>query len=175
MNPLPFILLAITLPLLLGGCGGDTAEEVDSGELARVGLPMNFERLDFESLEKWAEKGNIEAQREMADRYWYGVYGVETDKFEAYNWHLKCADQGDARSQFNVGFIIAGGSIDGVNADAVTGLAWIKIAVGNGFPPDGMSNHALVEFLKDKDPKQITKAEALVKEMVKKNPKLINE
>ena len=28
MNPLPFILLAISLPLLLGGCGGDKKEPV---------------------------------------------------------------------------------------------------------------------------------------------------
>ena len=37
MNPLPFILLAISLPLLLGGCG----EKEVNGEVKPVEVPLN--------------------------------------------------------------------------------------------------------------------------------------
>ena len=53
MNPLPFILLAISLPLLLGGCGEKVTVEIkpellplDEEELARVVRAVNTNELE---------------------------------------------------------------------------------------------------------------------------------
>ena len=61
----------------------------------------------------------------------------------------------------------------GVEQNYVTAYAWASIAAtsGNNIAPKFKS-----EFLEPKTtPDQITKAEELVKEMVKKNPKLLNK
>ena len=55
MNPLPFILLAISLPLLLGGCGGDKNEPVAEvgpveEKVLEVKEEVNF--IEFKELEK---------------------------------------------------------------------------------------------------------------------------
>ena len=90
-------------------------------------------------------------------------------------WNMKAAVQGDARAQFSVGYELFKGGIVGVKKDKVTGMAWIKIGIGNGFPPKGISNPLIVDFPKEMTPEQTTKAEALVKEMIKKNPNLIQK
>ena len=94
--------------------------------------------------------------------------GVEQDLKEAAKWYQKAADQGDADAQYNLGVMYDNG--DGVEQDNVTAYAWWNIAATNG-DQDAKNNKSVVA--KKMTPAQIAKAEELVKEMVKKNPKLL--
>jgi len=95
--------------------------------------------------------------------------GVEQDFKEAIKWYQKAADQGEANAQYSLGVIY--GMSKGVEQNYVTAYAWASIAAtnGNNIAPEFKS-----QFLETKmTPAQITQAEELVKEMVKKNPKLL--
>ena len=158
------------LPLLLIisvhlGCSKDPAEEISQSELVSA---VNLEVKDLKSIKALAEKGDAAAQLELGDRYWHGL-GVDRNSTESFNWFMKAALQGNSGSQFNVGALLFKGDIESVGKDEVTGLAWVKIAISNGFPKAGMNQ------LKGIKPGQLTKAVALSKEMIKNNPKLIQE
>jgi len=61
----------------------------------------------------------------------------------------------------------------GVDQNYVTAYAWASIAATNG---DNIAPRFKSEFLEPKmTPAQIAKAEELVEEMIKKNPKLLNK
>ena len=95
--------------------------------------------------------------------------GVAEDDHEAVMWFREAAGQGDAYAQYFLGQMYADG--EGVPKDDVTAHAWWSIAA-NGF--------AQVKGVKDllaktMSPNQIAKAEALAKEMIAKNPKLIKK
>ncbi len=65
------------------------------------------------------------------------------------------------------------GKGQGVKQNGVTAYAWAIIASTNG---QNIASRFKSEFLKPKmTPAKIAEAEALVKEMVKKNPKLLNK
>ena len=78
------------------------------------------------------------------------------------------AEAGDAIAQFNLGAMYAEGQ--GVEQNNVTAYAWWNIAETNG---DQNAKNGLSQLGKAMTPAQIAKAEKLVKEMVKKNPKLL--
>jgi len=158
------------LPLLLilsvpWGCSKDPAEKISQSELGSV---VNLEVKDLKSIKALAEKGDAAAQLELGDRYWHGL-GLDENRTESFNWFMKAALQGNSDSQFNVGGLLFKGDVESVGRDEVTGLAWGKIAISNGFPKAGMDQ------LKDIKPEQLTKAEELSKEMIKKNPKLLQK
>jgi TPR repeat protein len=97
--------------------------------------------------------------------------GVEQDFKEAVKWYQKAADQGHAKAQYNLGFMYGMGK--GVEQNYVTAYAWASIAATNGF---NIAPRFKSAFLEPKmTPAQIAKAKELVKEMVKKNPKLLNK
>ena len=125
--------------------------------------------MDFESLKALAEKGDAKAQTNLGLMYETGE-GVEKDDKEAVKWYRKAAEQGDDAAQFNIGQMYRNGK--GVADDVVTAYAWENIAAANG-NEEGKKRKDIVA--KEMTADQITKAEALVKEMVKKNPKLIKK
>ena len=95
--------------------------------------------------------------------------GVAEDDHEAVMWFREAAGQGDAYAQYFLGLMYADG--EGVPKDDVTAHAWWSIAA-NGFEQ--------VKGVKDlraqtMTPEQIAKAEELAKEMIKKNPKLLQK
>jgi TPR repeat protein len=59
-----------------------------------------------------------------------------------------------------------------VEQDNVAAYAWLNIAASNGLQN---AQKGLLQVVKEMTPAQITEAEELVKEMVKKNPKLIKK
>ena len=122
---------------------------------------------DFKSLKALAEKGDTDAQNELGDRYYHGQ-GLEKDFKEAVKWYRKAAEQGVADAQTNLGVMYYNGQ--GVEKDFVTALAWYNIAVTNG---DELTKNLKTSIAKKMTPDQIAKAEELVKEMVKNNPKLL--
>jgi len=135
-------------------------------------LPLMAADKDKEELEKTkskAEKGDRVAQYNLGVMY-EKSQGVEQDFKEAFKWYRKSADQGNAMGQF-----VLGGMYDkglGVPEDNVTAYAWLNIAAVNGF---ANGKEAKDGAAKKMTPDQIAKAEALAKEMVKKNPKLIKQ
>ena len=114
-----------------------------------------------------AERGDVVAQNNLGLMYLRGD-GVPKDLKEAVKWYQKAADQGDARAQFNLGAMYCNGQ--GVEQNYVTGYALWNIAATNG-NQDAKYNKSIVA--KKMTPAEIVEAEELVKEMVKKNPKLL--
>ena len=129
---------------------------------------------DYEEAAKWlrkaAEQGYVHGQFFLGQMYAKGL-GVEQNFKEAVKWWKKAADQGDAAAQTSLGLMYGKGQ--GVKQNGVTAYAWASIASTNG---QNIASRFKSEFLKPKmTPAQIAKAEELVKEMVKKNPKLLNK
>lgn len=116
-----------------------------------------------------AETGNTVAQYNLGSMYWSGE-GVLIDHKQAVKWYRKAAEQGHANAQYNLGGMYEVGH--GVPEDPVTAYAWAKIAQANG-NKGAPKFKSLLE--KEMTPDQITKGEALSKEMIKKNPKLVKK
>ena len=93
---------------------------------------------------------------------------MEQDFKEAVKWYQKAAEQGLASAQYTLGIMYQYGK--GVEQNYVTAYAWRNIAATNG-NQNAQKGLSQVEMT----PEQITEAEALVKEMVKKNPKLLKK
>ena len=129
---------------------------------------------DIPSLKVLAEKGDSRAQYNLGVMYRdhpesKTLSHVLKDDVEAAKWFRKAAEQGDAFAQYFLGEMYADG--EGVPEDDMTAYAWWNIAA-NGFAPAKGVKDLLAKTM---TPDQIAKAEALAKEMVKKNPKLIKE
>ena len=105
----------------------------------------------------------------LGDMYAKGE-GVPKDDKETVKWYRKAAEQGYARAQVNLGLQYIQG--EGVPEDDVTAYVWLTIADANGHEIAKEMQSILAETM---TPDQIAKAEALVKEMTTKNPKLLNK
>jgi len=180
------ILLMIGMVALVG-CGKKTAEQAFAeqkakaeagdavaqsylGQMYRQGLGVEQ---DFKEGFKWHQKAA--GQGLVSDQYNLGYMydtgqGVEQDFKEAVKWYQKAADQGAATAQNNLGVMYANGR--GVELNYVTAYAWWNIATTNGNQKVKKGLSQIAEIM---TPAQIAEAEELVKEMVKKNPKLLNK
>ena len=118
---------------------------------------------------KAAEQGDAGAQYFLEGMYYRGEGVLEDDK-EAVKWYRKAAEQGDADAQFSLGAMYDDG--EGVLEDFVQAYAWWNIAAANG-EADAKKNEGILAG--KMTPAQIAKAEALAKEMIEKNPKLIQK
>ena len=85
-------------------------------------------------------------------------------------WYRKAAEQGNEDAQGAVGDRYRRG--EGVLEDFVQAYAWYNIAAANGEVLAKGSKGRLAEKM---TPEQITKAQELSTEMVKKNPKLLGK
>ena len=157
MKPTFIALLALCLCVV--GCG--KSSPVDESTLAYD------DRLTAEL--PAAEQGDAEAQYKIGWMYQEGQ-GVEQDFKEALKWFQKSAEQGHADGQTSLGGMYYSG--EGVEQDNATSYAWWNIAATNG-----VENAKIwkLKIAKAMTPEQIAKAEELVKEMVKKNPKLLRK
>tara|TARA_B100000959_G_scaffold200082_1_gene209373 strand:- start:106 stop:396 length:291 start_codon:yes stop_codon:yes gene_type:complete len=95
---------------------------------------------------------------------------VGRDVKEALKWCRKAAEQGHADAQGGLGMMYKDGK--GVEQDYVTAHMWFNIAAANGAEYSKKEKDLLAKKM---TPEQIAKAEALSKEMIKKNPKLLNK
>ena len=173
-------IILICAVVALVGCGKKPAEEPvfeqerpdvtkPSKPPAKTEAQIEAETKTFAETKAKAEAGDAEEQGFLGWMYAEGK-GVEQDFKEAVKWYQKAADQGDASAQFSLAAMYEVGK--GVEQDYVTAYAWANIAAANGHKT---APKLKSEFLEKKmTPAQITKAEALVKEMVNRNPKLIN-
>ena len=115
---------------------------------------------------KAAEQGDGYAQTKLGGMYFDGE-GVEKDDKEAVKWYRKAAEQGYQSAQWWLGRMYESG--DGVLKDDVIAYAWYNI---NG---NELTKKYKDVLAKKMTPEDISKAQALSKEMVKKNPKLIKK
>ena len=74
--------------------------------LTVVGLSAN----DLTVLLRKAEKGDVEAQYQLAEKYSEAI-GVEQDYGKSYHWAKKAADQGNPKAQYRLASIIYTGGI----------------------------------------------------------------
>ena len=95
---------------------------------------------------------------------------ADEKKKERFEKKKAAAEKGDARAQASLGQLYSLGI--GVEKDNVTAYAWWNIAEANGYEDAKKREETLAKKMTAEG---ITKAEALVKEMIKKNPKLIQK
>jgi TPR repeat protein len=128
---------------------------------------------DFKEAVKWyqkaADQGDAIAQDNLGGMYVRGQGVLEDDK-EAVKWYQKSANQGYAMAQNNLGAMYVNGK--GVEQNYVTAYAWFNMAAANGEKLGEKNKGILAGKV---TPEQIAKAQELSKEMVKKNPKLLNK
>ena len=131
------------------------------------------QKKDYETaFKEWlplANSGHISAQTNMGVLYAKGL-GVPKDYDKAASWYKLAADKGDAYALTNLGVMYVTGQ--GVEQNNVTAYAWWNIATTNG---NQKVKKGLSQLAEKMTPAQIAKAEELVKEMVEKNPKLLNK
>ena len=166
------IILMIAVVVLVG-CGKKPAEEpvFDQGrpDVTKPSKPPAKTEAQIEAETKAkAEAGDAIAQYNLGVMYNKGE-GVEWNFKEAAKWYRKAAEQGNAIAQSNLGFKYERGQ--GVEQNNLIAYAWRNIAATNG-DQNAKKNKSIVA--KKMTPTQITKAETLAKEMIKKNPKLLN-
>ena len=166
------ILLIITV-MALAGCHAGNAKRDEEAKLAAKAKAIAEARAVAETKTK-AEQGDADAQFYLGFMYVKGQ-GVEQDFEEAVKWYRKAAEQRHAQAQYNLGVMYANG--EGVEKDYVTAYAWLNIAAANGHKIAKDNKPKIVTAMglsPELAMKQIAKAEALAKEMLKKNPKLLN-
>ncbi len=134
--------------------------------------------LEFSDMPALAEKGDAETQCVVGLMYHDGIE-VKQDYAEAAKWYRKAGEQGDAEAQLSLGLMYGIGN--GVKQNVVTAYAWHNIAATAAHNRTPRQRRARDKakgeravLTKKMTPEDISKAQALSKEMIKKNPKLIN-
>ena len=147
---------------------GDVEAQLELGNLYREG---NGVSKDFKKAVEWYRKsagqGYDVAQNALGFRYFSGT-GVPKDIPEALKWFLKAAEQGLPVAQANAAFNFEKGPPE--VRDLVKAYQWNLIAIVNGYTKAETARDSLSKKL---TADQITKAETLAQEIIKKNPKLI--
>ncbi len=85
----------------------------------------------FDELKAAAERGEVRAQFDLAERYFRGQ-GVTRDLGLAVLWYLKSARQGHAGAQYKMFVCLNHGA--GIKADKTAAFGWLQKAVGQGHP-----------------------------------------
>ena len=150
-------LLLLVMAVVVVGCG----KKEDEGAKA------------FREWKAFAETGgDAEEQYRLGWMYNTGTW-LEQDQKEAVKWYHKSAEQGNGFAQFSLALIYDAGL--GVKQDNVTAYAWYNFAAAHEDENGKTLDKFRSRLSKEMTPEQITKAEELVKEMVKKNPKLLKK
>ena len=150
-------LLLLVMAVVVVGCGKKEDEKAKA----------------FREWKAFAETGgDAAAQYHLGWMYNTGTW-LEQDQKEAVKWYHKSAEQGNGFAQFTLAFIYDAGL--GVKQDNVTAYAWYNFAAAHEDENGKTLDKFRSRLSKEMTPEQITKAEELVKEMVKKNPKLLKK
>jgi len=145
---------------------GDAAAQLNLGFLYGSGQGVIE---DDKEAAKWfrlaAEQGDAVAQYNLAQMYRKGEGVIEDDK-EAVKWYRLAAEQSHAKAQYKLGVSYDNG--DGVIQDDVYAHIWWNMAAANGYEIARSLKDILVERM---TPQDISKAQDLARECVKKNYK----
>jgi TPR repeat protein len=115
------------------------------------------------SLRERAEKGDPEAQFNLAKNYEAGRGGLKKDYAEAERWYLRAADQGDPFAQASLAILFRFGK--GVVQDYVEAYKWFYVAASH---TTGSDQESILE-LRDSTaarmtPQQLAEASRLARE-----------
>jgi len=163
------------IPALLGigilvyALGSSLADNRRQTSTTKPASKSEFYDVLYENMLIRAEEGDPKMQNDLAKMYQYGEGTKKPNLAESVKWYRKAAEQGFGPSQTNLGIMYDNG--EGVLEDDMTAYAWHTLAATNG---DAKAKENKSELAKMMTAEDIAKAEALAKEMIKKNPKLIN-
>jgi TPR repeat protein len=87
--------------------------------------------LYIEEQKNLAKHGNIEAQNNLGDCYYYGNHEIKRDYKEAIKWYRKAAERGYAKSQYMLGYCYYHGQ--GVEEDHDEAILWYRKAADQGY------------------------------------------
>ena len=90
----------------------------------------NARHQQFLEIKTKAEQGDVQAQSDLGDQFFYGE-GTAKDRVEAVKWWRQAAEQGDGKSQFSLAFSYGKGL--GVEKDTAQGLKWYQSTMEQGF------------------------------------------
>jgi TPR repeat protein len=93
------------------------------------GQPTDADRKDFGALKARADKGDVDAELSVANRYKTGD-GVTRDLAKAVKYTRKAAEQGSARAQCLLALMYSNG--DGVKVDLAEAARWFYKAANQG-------------------------------------------
>ena len=145
---------------------GDAAAQLNLGFLYGSGQGVIE---DDKEAAKWfrlaAEQGDAVAQYNLAQMYRKGEGVIEDDK-EAVKWLRLAAEQGDAGAQNNLALMHATGQ--GVIEDNVYAHMWWNLAAASGSESARSNKDILIKKMASQE---ISKAQDLAKECLKKNYK----
>jgi len=105
------------------------------------------------SLRERAEKGDAEAQFNLAKNYEAGRGGLKKDYAEAERWYLRAAEQGDPFAQASVAILFRFGK--GVAQDYVEAYRWFYLAASR---TTGSDQESILE-LRDSTAARMTAAQ----------------
>jgi hypothetical protein len=109
------LMLSMSLILPASVTAEDSAFYADTAATVLTAIP-------FDTLERYALDGNVEAQASLARRYSSGD-GVSKDLYRASIWYRRAAQGGCAEAQYQIGLMLLDG--EGVTEDSSEGLEWI--------------------------------------------------
>ena len=89
----------------------------------------DYNQLVFDEVKQYADEGNIKAQVNLAERYFFGT-GTKQDYQKAFAYYQKAAEKGDIKAQYKLGFQFCNGL--GVDANNREGYGWAKKAADQG-------------------------------------------
>lgn len=134
-----FILLLILLAFCLAPAHAQTdengflleaeIEDILDDDMAEAS-PAALDSLKLSELKKAAEAGDKNAQLLTGDRYYYGKGGAPRDRYQAFNWYAKAANQGCISAQFNLGHMYRNGT--GTRQNMQKALEWFEKAANGG-------------------------------------------
>jgi TPR repeat protein len=90
-----------------------------------------LEAAHFQKVMKAAERGDLEAQHDLAAFYATDDSLGVKDEGEAVKWYTRAAERGHGQSQYDLGFMLLLG--EGAEKDVAKGLWWLEQAVANGW------------------------------------------
>ncbi len=104
----------------------------DMTPLGPAGQAMNVEALNRNLISR-AERGNAQAQFDLAAAYHQGTRGLPQDAAQARSWFSKAADQGHALAQANLGNYHRQG-LGGLTPDDAAAAVWYARAAAQEIP-----------------------------------------
>ena len=154
--------ICLTLAVLLGSVGTSWGADFNKGLAAAQSGDFATALREWKPL---AEQGDADAQYFVGNMYRQGL-GVPQDYKTAVKWYTLAAEQGYALAQFNLGVMYDKG--EGVIQYYVRAHMWGNLGASNG-NENGAKLRDLVA--KKMTPADISKAQRLARECVKKNYK----
>lgn len=106
---------------------------------------------------KLAAKGDVRAQEQLGDFYYFGI-GVPQDYTKAAYWLRKAAEQGDAGAQFEIGDLYFKGK--GVPQSYSRAYFWLDLAAAQASPNTVLGKIPLAK-MRDEAASHLTRSEAL--------------